>query len=272
MYSYDTHQDGAVFSLPVINSVSFEPTFYGYWHWITGQDHLGQSVLVPDIFSPNTWVWSSNISQGDWDYGLLTVPFATNYILFNGYPKGEDAPTTYSIAYAATDNTDQATAGASYSMTAHDPYERNYSDHIQDMTDDANEKKLSDFGDQAPFDGSTISATVTTENPWSVKVKANCEVPLPWISSTLGIDVEKSVTNDDKIGHTCSDNHTHAGDYSYAEAVDHYIYHHGKVDCWGLDGYEGTQAYQIWDVGTPAHLIRLHTPYGNATPGPSPTH
>ncbi len=270
IYSYNTHQDGSLYNPPNTNWITFQPNFKGNWHWKAAQDHLGDTVLAPNVVNPNTWSWSPNESQDNWDYGLGSMPMATNYALINGYPKGQDAPTTYPVVYTATDNSDSATASARYVMTLHDPYEKNFPDHTQDMTDDANEKQLGTYGPQAPFDGSTISASVTTENPWSVKVKASGEIPLPWIGGALGVDVEKSVTDDDKIGASCSDNHTHAGDYSYVEAVDHYIYHHGKVDTWGVNGYKGTQPYEVWEVGTPAHFLRLHKPYGNATAGPSP--
>lgn len=272
IYSYNTHQDGAYNNSPNVNWCNFTPNFSGNWHWKTGQDHLGQTVLVPNVVNPNTWGWSPSESEDNWDYGVCSMPLAANYALINGYPKGQDASTIYSVIYTATDNTDGATASARYVMTVHDPYEKSFPDHTQDMTDDANEKQLGTYGPQAPFNGSPISASVTTENPWSVKVKASGEIPLPWIGGALGVDVEKSVTDDDKIGVSCSDNHTRAGDYSYVEAVDHYIYHHGKVDTWGVYGYKGTQPYEVWEVGTPAHLLRLHTPYGNATPGPSPPH
>ena len=255
-----------------LNWIYFTPNYSGNWHYKSGTTHNGDSDVVPDVVDPDTWMWSPNESEDTWDYGKCSMPWAPKFTEHDSSPTGQDSPTTYPVSYSATDNTDQANATASYLMRVHDPYEQNYTDHTQDMTDDANERKLGDYGTQAQFDGSTISATVTTGNPWTVTVKGSGEIPLPWIGGAIGVDVEKTVTDDAKIGVSCSDNHTKAGDYSYPEAVDHYIRHYGKVDTWSTGGYTGTQAYQVWDIGQPAYFLRLHYPYGNATPGPSPTH
>ncbi|MGI4789981.1 MAG: hypothetical protein ACRYFS_14165, partial [Janthinobacterium lividum] len=252
------------------NWVYFTPTFVGGWHWKAGTTQNGDSITVPDVVAPDTWIWSPNESEDTWDYGKCSMPWAAKYTQLDGNASGQDTPTSYNVSYTATDNTDQANAVASYMMTVHDPLEKNYPDHTQRIINNIRPVPNVVYA-RAGYDGQPLTVNVAVGDAWTVTGTLNVPVALAsWVASAIGVNIQVSHQASFSAGvtSTVSSPYTyngvsytvHQGDETYMEKFDEHVSHYGKADTWGANGYSGTQAYSFLVPDNPAGGYQPHLP------------
>jgi len=248
-----------------LNWIYFKPNYIGNWHWVQALDQYGNLVTAPDIFQPSTWQWSPSETQDSWDYAQCSMPWAAKYTETDSAPTGQDAPTTYPVSYSATDNTDQAQAGANYVMTVHDPYEANYSDHAT-YRNKENFKKYPNakWASSGNDPGKLYDLDVHTETSESIDISLSPAGGLEkWVASALPITLDVSASYEISVGEGTTVKDVPPGYGTYPMSYEVVDYHRGKVDQWGSGGYQGTSPYNLRvhedpAVGIqPAPLVRM---------------
>jgi hypothetical protein len=273
IYSYHdfvTTYDSGPVDTDKPNWITFTPNYVGNWHYKSGTTHNGDSIVVPDVVDPDTWSWSPNESEDTWDYGKCFMPWATNFTEEDEVPTGQDASTVYNVTYSATDNTDQASATANYVMTVHDPYEKNYPDHVQHVPTKIRTAPDAAYA-LATYPGETLNVGVTQGDSWTVSSTFNCPIALAsWVSSAIGINVQVShqVSYASTVTLPVTGTYSYQGqtltvqpgDETYIEEFDQHARHYGKVDTWSTGGYTGTQPYDYSVPDNPAGGFQVHMP------------
>lgn len=232
---------------PVQNWIEFTSAYTGNWHYKQGITHSGDSVIVPDVVSPDTWSWSPSESEDTWDYAKCLMPWAINYSVADGVPTGKDAPTKYPISYSATDNTDNVMATANYNMMVHDPSEKNYPDHAtyrnkENFRKYPNAQWVSSGNDPTK----SYDLEVHTDTSESIDITISPGGKLEkWMSSVLGFTLDISASYDVGVGQGETVKDVELGYGTYCMSYEMVDYHVGKVDSWGVTGYEGTSPYNI---------------------------
>ena len=227
--------------LPFINWIDFTPSFVGDWHWKFGYSHTGDVVRVPDVVFPDTWSWTPNESEDNWDYGKCSMPMAQKYALSDGQPDGVDAATIYNVTYTATDNTDHVTASAKYVMAVHDPLENNYPDHMSRHIEEVH--KVGPYVRSTPGTG-PLSVYAEQGDSWTAGISVNGP-EAGWFAETLGLSLQFSYTWSYNEGVQIPVNNVPVGWGTYMEAFKVFKRHVGKVDSWTTGGYAGTIPYTI---------------------------
>ncbi len=255
-------------SSPIVNQLTFTPQFTGNWHWKTVP---GGSSTVPDVVSPDTWKWSLPESNDTWAQGIWDMPYAQNFGYLNGQPTGSDAPTSYTLTYSATDNYDGAQASAGFQMTRHDPIEKNYTDHHPHIPINFRPAPDAAYA-YAAYPGQTLTVGCTNGDSWTVTGSVSGPIA-QYVLGTLGLSgsLSRQYSFSSTVTSAVADPPIQimTGDETYLEEFDQVVRHYGKVDTWGVSGYEGTSSYDFTVPDDPsggyrAHLPLIHTGTSNS--------
>ncbi len=153
---------------------------------------------------------------------------------------------------------DGAVATANYFMTLHAAMEKNYPDHtrkgIENLRMAPNATYVRATQNNEPL-------VVYAEQSYSWSLSASTAGPVgDFIADILQINMSVSYTYSFNAGVQATLQNVPEGYATYLEIFDAYQYHYGKVDDWGMDGYDGTTPYIVKVPDSPAGGYQAHAP------------